>query len=110
MLASSRRTIASWPFEQLAPPAVADLRRALGRSDDVGEHDGREDAIGLRRRATRRVGAGNVSTPLLPENLDVRGQTGDVDQVEIPLPHHLVGNAVIPAPRVPGLGRFHRHG
>jgi hypothetical protein len=33
--------------EQLAPASVAELGCALGGGDDVGEHDRREDAIGL---------------------------------------------------------------
>ena len=32
--------------EQLAPRAVADLGRALGRADDVGEQDGRQHPLG----------------------------------------------------------------
>src|SRR5919197_291292 len=37
-------------LEQLAPAPVAELHRALRRADDVGEEDGREDAVGLGRR------------------------------------------------------------
>jgi hypothetical protein len=32
--------------EQLPPACVAELGRALGRPDDVREHDGRQGAIG----------------------------------------------------------------
>ena len=36
-------------FEKLAPRSVADRRRAIGGSDDVREHQRREDAVGLWR-------------------------------------------------------------
>jgi hypothetical protein len=39
------------PFEQFAPRGVAELRRAAGGIRDVGEHDGREDALGIGRPA-----------------------------------------------------------
>jgi hypothetical protein len=32
--------------EQIAPRTVAEFRRALRRADDVGEEDGRKDAVG----------------------------------------------------------------
>src|SRR5205085_7386766 len=37
--------------DQLAPRAVAELRRALGRADDVGEEHRREDPLRLREPA-----------------------------------------------------------
>ena len=44
---SSRRTRCVVLVEQLAPAPVAELGRALGRADDVGEEHGREHAIRL---------------------------------------------------------------
>jgi len=35
-------------LEQTSPVAVAELRRALRRADDVGEQHRREDAVGIR--------------------------------------------------------------
>jgi hypothetical protein len=37
------------PGEQIAPRTVPELGRALGRADDVGEEDSREDAVRHRR-------------------------------------------------------------
>ena len=45
--ASSCRMSCMVPLEQPAPSAVAELGRLGGRTDDVGEEDGREDALGL---------------------------------------------------------------
>ena len=45
--------------EQFLPPPVAELDRALRGADDVGEEDGREDAVQL---ATRRSPVRNSST------------------------------------------------
>ena len=39
---------------ELAPARVAERGRALGGADDVGEHHGREDAIGTAARGGRR--------------------------------------------------------
>ena len=46
--------------EELAPTTVADLDRALGRPDDVGEQDRLEDAVELDLRLVR---AGRSGTP-----------------------------------------------
>jgi hypothetical protein len=46
---------------ELAPARVAGLRRTLRGADDVGEHHGRQDAIGWRRLA----GAGEELLDLL---------------------------------------------
>src|SRR5207244_6956498 len=34
-------------FEQIVPAPVTELARALGRTDDVGEEDRRQDAVGV---------------------------------------------------------------
>src|SRR5919201_2142077 len=41
-------------IELVAPPSIADLRRALGRPDDVAEHHGGEDPVGSLDRGERR--------------------------------------------------------
>ena len=56
-------------IEQLAPAAVAELSGPLGRADDVGEQDGREDAVGLGTGAR----AGEEVLDLVGEGVDVAG-------------------------------------
>ena len=49
--ASSCRDDAVVVVEQVAPPVVAECGGALGRADDIGEHDRREHAFGVQAAA-----------------------------------------------------------
>ena len=49
-LGSDRRIV---PSEELRPRCVTELRRPLGRADEIGEEDGREDAVGRPASAAR---------------------------------------------------------
>ena len=50
------------PLEQVAPAPVAELRRPLGRADDVGEEHRREHAVGLGHRGATPVRNSSISS------------------------------------------------
>ena len=69
--------------QQLPPARVAELRESLRRADDVGEHHGREHAVGLGSRAVpgqelldlaeHRLGVPGPRQVIDPRKLDVPG-------------------------------------
>ena len=66
------------PVEQLAPTAVAEFGHLLGRTDDVGEEDGRQHAIGLGRLPLAGLEVGEEPLDLCEERFRVALPRGEV--------------------------------
>jgi hypothetical protein len=84
-------------LEKLPPRSITVLSRKAGRPDDVGEQDRGQDPVGFSQRRH------------IPLAVDVAEPLGQQHDVHRSVADQLVRDVQAVVPRVPRLGKRHRH-